>query len=103
MNMFKKLSFLFAALMMAALVGCAGTSTQESTGEYVDDTWITGKVKASLAKEESLKAREINVETFKGEVQLSGFVADPADIKRAETLTRSIKGVKNVKNDIQTK
>lgn len=103
MKRFKKLTPLFAAGLMAALVGCAGTSTQESAGEYVDDTWITGKVKAALAKDESLKAREINVETFKGEVQLSGFVANPADVNQAETLTRSIKGVKDVKNDIRTK
>ncbi|KQZ30375.1 BON domain-containing protein [Duganella sp. Root1480D1] len=85
------------------LAGCASTPTQESVGEYVDDSALTTKVKASIFNEPSLKSTEINVETFKGTVQLSGFVAQPADITRAGEIARGVKGVKEVKNDIRVK
>lgn len=67
--------------MPRSLVGCAGTTTKEATGEYVDDTVITSKVKAVIFNEPTLKSTEINVETFKGTVQLSGFINSRADIK----------------------
>lgn len=102
-SMIKQLSAFLMAAMMVALVGCASTATQEGTGEYVDDSVITAKVKAAFVNEPSLKATEINVETFKGTVQLSGFVANANSIGKAVEVTRSIKGVKNVKNDIRLK
>jgi len=90
-----------ATLLMTA--GCAPTATHEGTGEYVDDSVITTKVKASIFNEPSLKSTEINVETFKGTVQLSGFVAQPGDITKAGEIARSVKGVTGVKNDIHVK
>lgn len=92
-----------AAMLMLALFACAPTATREGTGEYVDDTVITAKVKAALVNDPVLKAREINVETFKGTVQLSGFVASREDIGKAVELTRGIKGVTSVKNDMIVK
>lgn len=83
--------------------GCASTSTQSGTGEYIDDSVITTKVKAAILKEEDLKVTEINVETFKGVVQLSGFVSSQADINRAVTVARGVAGVKDVKNDMRVK
>ena len=91
------------AILLASLLGCAGTPTQEGTGEYFDDTVITSKVKASIFNEPSLKSAEINVETFKGTVQLSGFVRSSADINKAVELARGIDGVKSVKNDMRVK
>ena len=76
---------------------------KEGTGEYIDDTVITTKVKAAFVADEALKATEINVETFKGVVQLSGFVKSPADIARAADVARGVEGVKSVKNDIRLK
>lgn len=92
-----------STIVLAALVACAPTQTREGTGEYIDDTVITGKVKAALVADPDLKATEINVETFKGTVQLSGFVAAPEHIQKASSLTRDVKGVKSVKNDILVK
>jgi osmotically-inducible protein OsmY len=88
---------------MLTMAGCASTPTQEGTGEYVDDSVITAKVKASIFNEPTLKASEINVETFKGTVQLSGFVSDPAEIQKAAEVARGVKGVTSVKNDIRVK
>lgn len=95
-------TFMFAVLL-ATLIGCAGTSTREGTGEYVDDTVITTKVKAAIFNEPSLKSFEINVETFKGTVQLSGFVNSRADINKAVDVARNVSGVKAVKNDMRLK
>jgi osmotically-inducible protein OsmY len=92
-----------AALLMATMVGCASTNKQSSTGEYIDDTVITTKVKAAILEDKQLKVTEINVETFKGVVQLSGFVSTQQDINRAATLARSIEGVTSVKNDMRVK
>ena len=96
------IAFLLAVLL-ASILGCAGTSTKESTGEYVDDTVITTRVKTAIFNEPSLKSGEINVETFKGIVQLSGFVADPASSGTATRVTQAVHGVKSVKNDIRVK
>ena len=78
----------------------ASASKDESPGEYVDDTVITTKVKAAILEEPSLKSAEINVETFKGIVQLTGFVRSRADINKAAELAKGVKGVKSVKNDM---
>src|SRR5512140_3977121 len=93
----------FTALALVAAVGCASTPTTEGTGEYVDDTMITTKVKSAILNEPTLKVAEINVETFKGVVQLSGFVSSPAAATRAVEVTREVGGVKSVKNDTPTK
>ena len=103
MKPFKYVSVFIIALMLTAVVGCASTSTKEGTGEYVDDTVITTKVKAAIFNEPTLKSAEINVETFKGIVQLGGFVSSQADISKAVELARSVKGVTSVKNDMRLK
>jgi osmotically-inducible protein OsmY len=103
MKSFTRIATLFAAVALTALVGCASTPTQESTGQYVDDTAITTKVKAAIFNDASLKSKEINVETFKGSVQLSGFVSDKADIAQAAAVAKSVGGVTSVKNDIRVK
>lgn len=93
----------FTGVLALSVVGCASTATKESAGEYIDDAAITTKVKASIFNEPTLKSTEINVETFKGDVQLSGFVAQPADAAKAAEVARGVKGVKSVKNDIRVK
>lgn len=103
MTQFNRITTLFFAILLASLLGCASTPTQEGTGEYVDDSVITTKIKAAIFNEPALKSTEINVETFKGEVQLSGFVSSQSDIDKAVGLARSIKGVKSVKNDMRLK
>ncbi len=90
-------------MLLALIVGCAPTPRHEGTGEYIDDTVITSKVKAAILNEPSLKSGEINVETFKGTVQLSGFVSSKADINKAIEVAQSVKGVKSVKNDMHVK
>ncbi len=99
----KYLSAIFMAITLVSVVGCASTSKQEGTGEYIDDSVITTKVKAAIFNEPTLKSAEINVETFKGVVQLSGFVNSQADISKAVELARSVKGVTSVKNDMRHK
>jgi len=103
MNQLKRFSAFFLAVVFASALGCAGTATQESTGEYVTDSWITTKVKASLAEDRTVKATEVNVETFKGVVQLSGFVGSSAEMYQAVRIANGIKGVTSVKNDIRIK
>lgn len=92
-----------AASVGTTFVGCASTSKQEGTGEYVDDSVITTKVKAAIFNDSSLHANEINVETFKGVVQLSGFVRSRAEMSRAVEVARSVKGVKEVRDNMQLK
>lgn len=99
----KYLSALFLAVMLVTAVGCASTSKQEGTGEYVDDAVITTKVKAAIFEDATLKVAEVNVETFKGVVQLSGFVSSQTSMNKAVELTRHIKGVRSVKNDMRIK
>ncbi|HRE87163.1 MAG TPA: BON domain-containing protein [Accumulibacter sp.] len=99
----KFLSALFLAVTLVSAAGCASTSKQEGTGEYVDDTVITSKVKAAIFNEPTLKSAEINVETFKGAVQLSGFVSSQAAIDKAVALARGVRGVTSVKNDMRVK
>jgi len=94
---------ILAALAMAVTLGCASTATSEGTGEYVDDTVITAKVKTAILGESTLKSAEINVETFKGVVQLSGFVNSQSDVNRAVVVAKNVKGVKSVKNDMRVK
>ncbi|MCK0512393.1 BON domain-containing protein [Aromatoleum buckelii] len=99
----KYFSAFFLAIALITAVGCSSTAKQEGTGEYIDDTVITTKVKAAILNEPTLKVAEINVETFKGVVQLSGFVASQADINKAVEIARGVSGVKSVKNDMRVK
>jgi len=99
----KFLSALFLAIALASAAGCASTPKQEGTGEYVDDSVITTKVKAAVLNEPTLKSAEINVETFKGVVQLSGFVSSQAAANKAAEVARGVGGVKSVKNDMRVK
>ena len=92
-----------AVLIVALAMGCASTAKQEGTGEYVDDTVITAKVKAAIFDDKELKVYDITVETFKDVVQLSGFV-NSAEIKnRAGVVAGRVSGVKSVKNDLIVK
>ena len=90
-------------MFIAALVACASTSKQSSTGEYVDDSVITTKVKSLLAEDDFLKSFQISVETYKGIVQLSGFVNSRQAVDKANQIAYSVKGVKSVKNDLIVK
>ena len=103
MKQIKRLSIILLAAVFASILGCAGSPTQESTGEYVTDSWITTKVKAVLVEDPVVKAREVNVETFKGVVQLSGFVSSQAAMNQAVYRARNIQGVTEVKNDMRIK
>ena len=103
MKQFKMIVALLLALGFAGMLGCASTSSKEGTGEYIDDTVITTKVKAAILNEETLKSAEVNEETFKGVVQLSGFVNSEADIAKAAQVAREVKGVTSVKNDMRLK
>lgn len=103
MKQLKCISTFIIAITLTAVLGCAGTPQQESTGEYVDDAAITTKVKTAIFNEPTLKSAEINVETFKGVVQLSGFVTSQANINKAVEVARGVKGVTSVKNDMRLK
>ena len=103
MKNLKIVSALIAALMLTTVVGCASSAKQESAGQYIDDTVITTSVKAAILNEPTLKVAEINVETFKGVVQLSGFVRSQDNIATAINVTRGVNGVKSVKNDMRLK
>lgn len=94
---------LVLAIVLASGWGCGSTATKEGTGEFVDDSVITAKVKTAIFNDASLKVNEINVETFKGTVQLSGFVRSQADIDKAAQIARGVAGVKSVKNDMRIK
>jgi hyperosmotically inducible protein len=83
--------------------GCAGSATRESTGEYIDDATVTTKVKAAFVKDPLVKAMDVNVDTFKGTVQLSGFVDTPEQKTRAEQIAAGVRGVSSVKNNIALK
>lgn len=97
------LKYLVCITLVLALASCAGSRTKESTGEYFDDSAITAKVKAELVADPVTKARSINVETFKGVVQLSGFVSTAQEKERAGEIAAKVKGVASVKNNIVLK
>ncbi len=103
MKLFNLFANFFLVILLASFLGCASTAKQEGTGEYIDDSVITAKVKAEIFNDASLKSSEINVETFKGVVQLSGFVNSQADINKAVEVARSVRGVKSVKNNMHLK
>jgi osmotically-inducible protein OsmY len=90
-------------ILIAGFAACASTPTRESTGEYVDDSVITTKVKSQLAADDFLKSFQISVETYKGTVQLSGFVGSQKAVDKAGEIARSVNGVTSVKNDLIVK
>ena len=103
MRALRGVGILVLAIVVASVWGCGSTATKEGTGEYVDDSVITTKVKTAIFNDSSLKVNEINVETFKGVVQLSGFVRSQADIDKAVQVARGVGGVKSVKNNMRIK
>ena len=103
MNLAQRLATMLFAASLLVLTGCASTANRDSPGQYIDDAVVTAKVKASIFNEPTIKASEINVETYKGDVQLSGFVSDPADAAKAVAVARGVKGVTSVKNDVRVK
>jgi osmotically-inducible protein OsmY len=103
MKQLRYFSAFFLTVIFMSFMGCASTAKQEGTGEYVDDSVITTKVKAAILNEPGLKVAEINVETFKGSVQLSGFVSSKAAKDQAVEVARGVKGVKSVKDDMRLK
>jgi len=103
MKTFKRAIPMLAILAAASLIGCASTSKSEGTGEYVDDSVITAKVKTAILEEPTLKSSEINVETFKGTVQLSGFVSSQDKVDTAIVTAKNVKGVTAVTNDMRLK
>jgi len=92
-----------AALAAALLAACAGSPTKESTGELVDDSVITTKVKSAMVADKSVSAMDVSVETFKGRVLLSGYVKSADERQRAEGIARSVTGVKDVNNRIEVR
>jgi len=103
MNFLKRSTAFLAAALLLSVLGCAATSTQESTGEYIDDSVITSKVKTAILNEPSLKVFQISVDTNKNVVQLSGSVATGAERAKATEIARSVPGVRSVKNDLLLK
>lgn len=103
MKNINRIAGFIAAFVLASMLGCASSPKQEGVGEYVDDTVITTKTKAAIFNEPTLKSAEINVETFKGVVQLSGFVSSQEEINKAVAVTRAVGGVTAVRNDMRLK
>lgn len=103
MSLYKKITILFLLIVFAVALGCAASSTRESAGEYLDDSVITAKVKALLAKDLVLKSFAISVETFRGVVILSGFVDSNDQIDRAVQIARGVNGVREVRSQLVLK
>jgi len=101
MVMLKRSSAFFIAALMLSVLGCASQSEPQSPGAYMDDSWITTKVKTAILNEPSLKVLQINVETYKGAVQLSGFVDSAASQAKAVEIARAVQGVTSVNNDMR--
>lgn len=93
----------FIAALALTLSACAGSRTQESTGQYIDDSAITSKVKTALARDPYTDALDITVETYKGVVQLSGFVDSESERRRAAQIAEAVSGVQSVRNDLRVK
>jgi hypothetical protein len=103
MKQSRYLSSFFMALVLLFSLGCASTPTQESTGEYLDDSVITTRVKAAIFNEPTLKSVEISVKTYKGVVELSGLVSSRSEMSKAVEVARGVQGVQSVKNNMQSK
>lgn len=103
MKTLNRYTALLFALTFATLFGCAASPTNEGTKAYLDDSVVTTKVKSAILGEPSLSSLEIGVETYKGRVQLSGFVSSNAEIRKAGDVARRVNGVHSVKNDLRLK
>ena len=103
MKQFKYVSSFFMALVLLFTLGCASTPAQESTGELLDDSVITTKVKAAIFNEPDLKTLEISVITVRGVVELNGLVSSRSEISKAGEVARGVVGVKSVKNELKIK
>lgn len=104
MKRFATTATICAFLALGSLTGCASDGAKhETVGQYVDDAGVTASVKAAIVADPRLKSSEINVETYQGTVQLSGFVGQAADVATAASVARNVKGVKSVKNDLRLK
>mgnify|MGYP006201248067 CR=1 FL=1 len=103
MTFFRRSSAVLLAAVLLSGLGCASTDTRESTGQYLDDSVITTRVKTAIFNEPSLKVLQINVETYKSVVQLSGFVNTGADMNKAVDVAREVPGVQSVRNDLRLK
>jgi len=104
MKHFGTTATLATALLLGMVTGCASDGgTRESVGQYIDDASLTANVKAAILADARLKSTEINVETYQGVVQLSGFVGQANDVATAASVARTVKGVKSVKNDLRLK
>ena len=99
----RSMKFLACLVLIASFMGCAATQKHESTGQYVDDSAITTKVKADILEESTLKVFQISVKTYKGVVQLSGFVDSAQSVKKAGDVAGGVKGVVGVQNDLMVK
>ena len=97
------IKFLVICVLTVAFMGCAATQKHESTGQYVDDSVITTRVKTAIFKEDTLKSMQINVKTYKGVVQLSGFVNSAQNVAKAGEVARSVENVVSVENDLLVK
>jgi osmotically-inducible protein OsmY len=97
------IAYLVLIMIVTTFMACASSPKHESTGEYVDDSVITTKVKSLLGADDFLKSFQIGVETYKGTVQLSGFVDSQSAVNKAVEITRSVKGVDSVKNNLIVK
>lgn len=102
-QLLRHLATLLCVGLVVSLLGCAATPERASTGQYVDDTVITTKVKAAIFEDQALKALQISVETYKGVVQLSGFVDTELSVKKAGEVAGKVPGVVSVKNDLVVK
>ena len=89
--------------VLFALGGCAADGRQETAGEFVDDAVITAKVKSAFVEDRDVSALNVKVDTFKGVVQLSGFVSGARESWKAAQLARSVKGVRGVRNDLEVR
>ena len=101
MTMLKRLSAVFILASMLSVLGCATQSKPQTTEAYMGDAWVTTQVKTGILNEPSLKVTQINVETYQGVVQLSGFVDNTASQAKAVEIARAVKGVTAVKNDMR--
>jgi osmotically-inducible protein OsmY len=102
-NLFASRNWIWMAMLLIGLTGCAATQTRESTGEYIDDAAITTKVKSALIADKEVSAFPISVETIKGVVHLTGTADTRAEADKAATIARGVAGVKSVDNDIHIK
>jgi osmotically-inducible protein OsmY len=102
-RLYRNVSIVVCLCLIAVFLGCAATQERDSTGQYLDDSVITAKVKAAILGEATLKVFEIGVKTYHGIVQLSGFVDKQENIDKATEVTSKIAGVKEVKNSLLVK